>query len=357
MATEVDPLLHPTVDRFVIFPIKYDEIWNMYKLAQASFWTAEEIDLSVDGVHWNNGLTPKEKAYFSRILGFFAGADGIVTENLVSRFSTEVQIPEARFFYGFQIMMENIHAEIYAQILQTVITAEEERVKLMNSIVTIDSIRAKADWCLQWINNDDAPFAVRLVAFAAVEGIFFSSSFAAIFWLRKRGILPGITLSNEFICRDEGLHTEFACLLHANLMTKAETSVIRQIVGEAVDLEKRFNAAIDVRSRARTSDDIHIQRVSVCADSLKDPFVGLNATLMNTYIECVGNRLMSMLGQGPLFEGATNPFPFMEMISLQGKTNFFERRVSEYSKSGIDTKRGLENQGDKKMSMFHVAEI
>ncbi|KII93845.1 hypothetical protein PLICRDRAFT_49853 [Plicaturopsis crispa FD-325 SS-3] len=308
-----DPILTPTDSRFVLLPIKYGEIWSLYKKAEASFWTAEEIDLAVDIVHWKTKLTPQERQFISQILAFFAGSDGIVNENIVSRFAAEVQIPEARCFYGFQIMTENIHSETYALMLDALVTDSIERDHLIRSIVTVPTIKAKADWCMQWITDAASPFATRLVAFAAVEGIFFSSSFAAMFWLKKRGLMPGVTFSNELISRDEGLHTEFACILHDHLADKASVSTIRQIVGDAVRLEKDFSR-----------------------DSLSVSLIGLNASLMDTYIEFVANRLMNMLGHDKLFDTARNPFVFMDMISMEGKTNFFERRVSEYKKSGVD---------------------
>ncbi|KII93652.1 hypothetical protein PLICRDRAFT_49683 [Plicaturopsis crispa FD-325 SS-3] len=313
-----DPILRPSLDRFVLFPIKYDQIWQMYKQAEASFWTAEEIDLSSDVLDWRTKLTSNERRFVSHILAFFAGSDGIVNENLVFRFAAEVQIPEARCFYGFQIMMENIHSETYSLILTSLITDAPERTRLLNSISSIPTIKAKADWSIRWIEDTTAPFSIRLVAFAAVEGIFFSSSFAAIFWLKKRGLMPGLTFSNELISRDEGLHTEFACRLHDHLVDKSGSDTVRQIISEAVVLEKAFSQ-----------------------DALAIPIIGLNASLMDVYIEYVANRLLSLLDQPPLYDVVENPLPFMELISLEGKTNFFERRVSEYKKYGINTQSSV----------------
>ncbi|KAJ6787061.1 hypothetical protein PWT90_03200 [Aphanocladium album] len=311
-ATEVDePLLQENPQRFVLFPIKYHEIWQMYKKAEASFWTAEEIDLSKDLHDWNNRLNADEQYFISHILAFFAASDGIVNENLVERFSGEVQIPEARCFYGFQIMMENIHSETYSLLIDTYIKEQAQRTYLFNAIDTIPCIRKKADWALRWISDKESTFAQRLVAFAAVEGIFFSGAFASIFWLKKRGLMPGLTFSNELISRDEGLHTDFACLLHSHLNNRASKEVINTIITDAVTIEKEF-----------------------LTEALPCGLLGMNATLMQQYIEFVADRLLVALGNEKVYK-STNPFDFMENISLGGKTNFFEKRVGEYQKAGV----------------------
>ncbi|KAJ7603342.1 ferritin-like superfamily [Mycena polygramma] len=293
----VEPILKASPARFVLFPIQYNEIWAMYKKAQASFWTAEEIDLSKDLKDWDTRLNDNERAFLSHILAFFASADGIVNENLVQCFSAEVQIPEARCFYGFQIMMENIHSETYSLLIDTYIRDHAIRAHLFNAVTT---------WSLKWI-NDAIPFAQRVIAFTAVEGIFFSSAFAALFWLKKRGLMPGLTFSNELISRDEGLHTDFGCLLVSFLRDKPSQEIIHEIVSEAVKIEKIF-----------------ITEILPC------DLIGFNAQSMSQYVEFVADRLLAALKTQPLY-GARNPFDFMELISLQGKTNFFEKRVSEYS--------------------------
>ncbi|KAJ3483296.1 hypothetical protein NLG97_g7337 [Lecanicillium saksenae] len=306
-----EPLLQENPQRFVLFPIKYHEIWQMYKKAEASFWTAEEIDLSKDLHDWNNRLNADEQYFISHILAFFAASDGIVNENLVERFSGEVQIPEARCFYGFQIMMENIHSETYSLLIDTYIKEQAQRTYLFNAIDTIPCIRKKADWALRWISDKESTFAQRLVAFAAVEGIFFSGAFASIFWLKKRGLMPGLTFSNELISRDEGLHTDFACLLHSHLNNRASKEVINTIITDAVTIEKEF-----------------------LTEALPCALLGMNATLMQQYIEFVADRLLVALGNEKVYK-STNPFDFMENISLGGKTNFFEKRVGEYQKAGV----------------------
>ncbi|RSL48447.1 Ribonucleoside-diphosphate reductase small chain [Fusarium sp. AF-6] len=311
-ADEADePLLQENPQRFVLFPIKYHEIWQMYKKAEASFWTAEEIDLSKDLHDWNNRLTSDEQFFISHILAFFAASDGIVNENLVERFSGEVQIPEARCFYGFQIMMENIHSETYSLLIDTYIKEPSQRTYLFNAIETIPCIRKKADWAIRWIQDKDSSFAQRLVAFAAVEGIFFSGAFASIFWLKKRGLMPGLTFSNELISRDEGLHTDFACLLHSHLKGRASKQVIQDIITDAVTIEQEF-----------------------LTEALPCALLGMNADLMKQYIEFVADRLLVALGNDKVYK-ATNPFDFMENISLGGKTNFFEKRVGDYQKAGV----------------------
>ncbi|SPJ73670.1 probable small subunit of ribonucleotide reductase [Fusarium torulosum] len=306
-----EPLLQENPQRFVLFPIKYHEIWQMYKKAEASFWTAEEIDLSKDLHDWNNRLTTDEQFFISHILAFFAASDGIVNENLVERFSGEVQIPEARCFYGFQIMMENIHSETYSLLIDTYIKEPAQRTYLFNAVDTIPCIRKKADWAIRWIQDKDSTFAQRLVAFAAVEGIFFSGAFASIFWLKKRGLMPGLTFSNELISRDEGLHTDFACLLHSHLKGRASKQMIQDIICDAVTIEQEF-----------------------LTEALPCALLGMNSNLMKQYIEFVADRLLVALGNEKVYK-ATNPFDFMENISLGGKTNFFEKRVADYQKAGV----------------------
>ncbi|CCC11503.1 hypothetical protein SMACR_02161 [Sordaria macrospora] len=306
-----EPLLTENPQRFVLFPIKYHEIWQMYKKAEASFWTAEEIDLSKDLHDWNNRLTDDERFFVSHILAFFAASDGIVNENLVERFSGEVQIPEARCFYGFQIMMENIHSETYSLLIDTYIKEPSQRTYLFNAIDTIPCIRKKADWALRWITDKSSTFAQRLVAFAAVEGIFFSGAFASIFWLKKRGLMPGLTFSNELISRDEGLHTDFACLLFSHLNNRPSKQLIQDIIVDAVRIEQEF-----------------------LTEALPCALLGMNADLMKQYIEFVADRLLVALGNEKVYR-STNPFDFMENISLGGKTNFFEKRVADYQKAGV----------------------
>ncbi|KAF9057094.1 reductase M2 polypeptide variant 3d [Panaeolus papilionaceus] len=305
-----EPLLVTSPDRFVLYPIKHSEIWQFYKQAQASFWTTEEVDLSHDISHWN-ALSDDERHFLAYVLAFFAASDGIVNENLLSRFSQEVQIPEARCFYGFQIMIENVHAEMYALLLQTYIREESHRLQLFRSMNTIPCIKRKADWALRWTTDKNATFPQRLVAFAAVEGIFFSGSFCAIFWLKKRGLMPGLTFSNDLISRDEGLHTDFACHLYSLLESKPSTATVVQIIEEAVVIEKQF----------------------VC-DALKVKLIGMNDQLMKQYIEFIADRLLVALGLDKRWN-ASNPFDFMELISLQAKSNFFERRVPEYQKASV----------------------
>ncbi|CCC69781.1 hypothetical protein NCAS_0D02000 [Naumovozyma castellii] len=309
-----EPLLNADEDRHTLFPIKYHEIWQAYKRAEASFWTAEEIDLSKDLHDWNNRMNPNERFFISRVLAFFAASDGIVNENLVENFSAEVQVPEARAFYGFQIMIENIHSETYSLLIDTYIKDPKESEFLFNAIETIPQIKEKAEWALRWINDAEALFAERLVAFAAIEGIFFSGSFASIFWLKKRGLMPGLTFSNELICRDEGLHTDFACLLFAHLKHKVDPSTVERIIVEAVEIEKRY-----------------------FLDALPVALLGMNADLMNQYVEFVADRLLVAFGNEKYYK-VENPFDFMENISLAGKTNFFEKRVSDYQKAGVMAK-------------------
>ena len=306
----IEPICRPTDERFVLFPIKHARLWEMYKKHEASFWTTEEVDLGADKSDWE-GLQPGERHFVSSVLAFFAASDGIVVENLAQRFCAEVQLPEARCFYGFQIAMENIHSETYSLLIDTYITEAAERKKLFAAIQEVDAVQQKAKWALKWISDQQAPFAQRLVAFACVEGIFFSGSFCALFWLKKRGLMPGLTFSNELISRDEGLHCDFACTLYSMLERPLEQSTIHQMIAEAVDIERSF----------------------VC-DALPVDLIGMNARLMTQYIEFVADRLLRELGYSPLY-GASNPFDWMDLISLQGKTNFFERRVGEYQKAGV----------------------
>jgi len=307
----LEPLLQETRGRFVLFPIEYPEIWQMYKKAQASFWTVEEVDLFEDLYDWNKRLNENEKYFISHVLAFFAASDGIVNENLVERFSNEVQIAEARCFYGFQIMIENVHSEMYSLLIETYIQDPFQRGRLFGAMDSIPSIKKKGDWALRWISDTKSSFAERLVAFAAVEGIFFSGSFASIFWLKKRGLMPGLTFSNELISRDEGLHTDFACLLFNHMRRRPHPSVVEAIITEAVRIEQEF-----------------------LAEALPVGLIGINATLMCQYIEFVADRLLVSLGNEKYYH-STNPFDFMEMISLQGKANFFEKRVSDYARAGF----------------------
>lgn len=305
-----EPLLQDNKDRFVIFPIQHNDIWQFYKNAEASFWTAEEVDLSPDLHDWQNKLNDNERFFISRVLAFFAASDGIVNENLAINFLQEVQYPEARCFYGFQIMIENIHSEMYSLLIDTYVKDPAEKDYLLRAIETIPCVTKKAKWALRWITKGS--FAERLIAFAAVEGIFFSGSFCSIFWLKKRGLMSGLTFSNELISRDEGLHCDFACLLYVNhLQNKLSEETIREIIVDAVAIEKEF-----------------------VTDALPVKLIGMNAELMCQYIEFVADRLLVALGCNKVWN-ATNPFDFMELISLQGKTNFFERRVGEYQKTGV----------------------
>lgn len=313
-----EPLLAENKKRFVLFPIKYHEIWQMYKKAEASFWTAEEIDLSKDISDWNNKLNDNERYFITRVLAFFAASDGIVNENLVENFSAEVQIPEAKCFYGFQIMMENIHSETYSLLIDTYVKDPKEADFLFNAIENIPCIKEKADWAMRWMCDEGALFGERLVAFAAVEGIFFSGSFASIFWLKKRGLMPGLTFSNELICRDEGLHTDFACLLFSHLNNTPDEEIVIKIITEAVDIEKRY-----------------------FTDALPVNLLGMNCNLMCQYVEFCADRLFVALGCKKQYN-STNPFDFMENISLAGKTNFFEKRVSDYQKAGVMSKSGAD---------------
>jgi len=306
---EADPLLMENPHRWVMFPIQYPEVWEMYKKHEASFWTAEEIDLSQDLKDWDSLAAP-EQHFIKHVLAFFAASDGIVLENLGSQFATEVQIPEARAFYGFQMAMENIHSETYSLLIEQYIREPAEKNKIFDAIHSMPAVADKANWAIQWMQRDNC-FAERVVAFAAVEGILFSGSFCAIYWLKKRGLMPGLTFSNELISRDEGLHTEFACLLYTMLQNKLPDEIVHNIIKGAVAAERKF----------------------IC-DALSCDLIGMNSELMSRYIEFVADRLLTALGHPKLF-GATNPFDWMELISLQGKTNFFEKRVGEYQKAGV----------------------
>ena len=308
--TQVEPILQENKNRFVIFPIKHHDIWEFYKSMEASFWTAEEIDLSQDLNDWNNKLNDDERYFIKHILAFFAASDGIVNENLAENFVNEVQYAEAKFFYGFQIMMENIHSETYSLLIDTYVKDEAEKDDLFNALEVFPAIRKKADWALKWIESDS--FAERLIAFAAVEGIFFSGAFCSIFWLKKRGLMPGLTFSNELISRDEGVHCDFAVHLHNHhLINKVPKERIRSIIVDALNIEREF-----------------------ITESLPASLIGMNAVLMTQYLEFVADRLLVELGCDREYN-TTNPFDFMDMISLQGKTNFFEKKVAEYQKSGV----------------------
>jgi len=306
----VEPLLADNPRRFVIFPIQYHDIWQFYKKAEASFWTVEEVDLSKDMNDWAN-LKENERMFIKHVLAFFAASDGIVNENLIERFSQEVQVTEARFFYGFQIAMENIHSEMYSLLINTYVRETKEREYLFNAIETMPCVQKKANWALKWINDSNSSFGERIIAFAAVEGIFFSGSFAAIFWLKKRGLMPGLTFSNELISRDEGLHCDFACLMFHHLENKPSIQQVTDIIRDAVTIEQEF-----------------------LTEALPCNLIGMNCELMKKYIEFVADRLLGEL-KCPKVYNSENPFDFMELISLEGKTNFFEKRVGEYQKSGV----------------------
>jgi ribonucleoside-diphosphate reductase beta chain len=317
-----EKLLQENQNRFVLFPIQNNDIWQMYKQAEASFWTAEEIDLSQDQKDWEN-MNDGERHFISHVLAFFAASDGIVNENLVVNFMNEVQLAEAKCFYGFQIMMENIHSETYSLLIDTYIRDAREKDRLFNALETVPAVAKKGQWALKWISSEN--FTERLVAFAAVEGIFFSGSFCSIFWLKKRGLMPGLSFSNELISRDEGLHCDFACLLYDKYLTnKLSQERVYEIIADAVRIEQEF-----------------------VTEALPVSLIGMNAELMNQYIEFVADRLLIALGYEKLYK-AVNPFDFMEMISLQGKTNFFEKRVAEYQKAGV--------MGEKETTKFSLNE-
>ncbi len=305
-----EPLLEENPNRFVLFPIKHDDIWNFYKKCEASFWTAEEIDLHQDLTDWDSKLNDDERHFVKHVLAFFAASDGIVNENLAENMVSEVQYTEAKFFYGFQIMMENIHSETYSLLIDTYIKDTQDKNYLFNAIENMPCVKKKADWAFEWIDNGS--FAERLIAFAAVEGIFFSGSFCSIFWLKKRGLMPGLSFSNELISRDEGMHCDFACLLYNNhIQNKLPKEKIQRLITDAVDIEKEF-----------------------VSDALPVNLIGMNSDMMCQYIEFVADRLLAQLGNEKVYH-AENPFPWMELISLQGKTNFFEKRVGDYQKAGV----------------------
>jgi len=305
-----EPILTDNPNRFVLFPIEHHDIWKMYKSQEACFWTAEEIDLAQDLKDWNDKLNDNERHFIKNVLAFFAASDGIVNENLAENFVNEVQYTEAKFYYGFQIMMENIHSETYSLLIDTYISDQKEKDRLLNAIDNIPSVKKKADWAIKWIDSPN--FQERLIAFAAVEGIFFSGSFCSIFWLKKRGLMPGLSFSNELISRDEGMHCDFAVLLHNNhLSNKVPESRIKEIIISALEIEREF-----------------------ITESLPVRLIGMNSDLMSQYLEYVADRLLIDLGCSPVY-GSENPFDFMTNISLQGKTNFFEKRVGEYQKAGV----------------------
>jgi len=310
MNQEVEPILKENPNRFVLFPIVHDDIWNYYKKSEASFWTAEEIDLHQDISDWENRLNKDEQHFVKHVLAFFAASDGIVNENLAENMVTEVQYTEAKFFYGFQIMMENIHSETYSLLIDTLIKDNKEKDYLFNAIENMPCVKKKAEWALNYI--DDSSFAERLIAFAAVEGIFFSGSFCSIFWLKKRGLMPGLSFSNELISRDEGMHCDFACLLYnSHIKNKLSKERLQGMITEAVEIEQEF-----------------------VSDALPVNLIGMNCDMMCQYIEFVADRLLVSLGN-PKVYNTENPFPWMELISLQGKTNFFEKRVGDYQKAGV----------------------
>ncbi len=308
--SSVEPILEKNDNRFVIFPIEHHDIWEWYKKSEASFWTAEEIDLHQDLTDWSTKLNADERYFIKHILAFFAASDGIVNENLAENFVNEVQYSEAKFFYGFQIMMENIHSETYSLLIDTYVKDDKEKDLLFNALDNFPAIKKKADWALKWI--DSPSFAERLIAFAAVEGIFFSGAFCSIFWLKKRGLMPGLTFSNELISRDEGVHCDFAVHLHNHhLINKVPKDRIKEIIVDALDIEREF-----------------------ITESLPASLIGMNSNLMTQYLEFVTDRLLSELQCEKVYN-TKNPFDFMDMISLQGKTNFFEKRVAEYQKAGV----------------------
>lgn len=310
MQTTQEPILQENPNRFVIFPIQHDDLWEWYKKQQACIWTAEEIDLQVDLTDWQNSLNSDERYFIKHILAFFAASDGIVNENLAENFVNEVQYSEAKFFYGFQIMMENIHSETYSLLIDTYVKDEKEKDQLFKAIENFPAIKLKADWAMKWIESPS--FAERLIAFAAVEGIFFSGAFCSIFWLKKRGLMPGLTFSNELISRDEGMHCDFAVQLHNHhLINKVPKERITEIIVDALNIEREF-----------------------ITESLPASLIGMNAKLMTQYLEFVTDRLLVELECDPVYN-VTNPFDFMDLIGMEGKTNFFEKRVGEYQKAGV----------------------
>jgi len=309
----IEEILRENPNRFVLFPIKYEKVWEAYKRQKACFWIAEEIDLSKDLGDWEHKLNENERYFIKRVIAFFAGSDGIVLENLVSNFCSEVQIPEARCFYSFQAMMENIHSEVYSLLIDKYVSEPVEKEHLLNAIQEIPCIKQKADWAIKWMSKESGSFGQRLIAFAIVEGVFFSGSFCAIYWLKKRGLMPGLTKSNELISRDEGLHTDFAVLLYSMLSEKLSKETVYEIISEAVEIEKEF-----------------------ITGSIPCNMIGMNQVLMGEYIEYVADRILVQLGYDKKW-GTNNPFDFMELISMEGKTNFFEKRVAEYSLSAVNT--------------------
>ena len=310
MTQTTEPILKENPNRFVLFPIEHNDIWEFYKKAEASFWTSSEIDLQQDLDDWHNKLTKDEQHFIKHVLAFFAASDGIVNENLAENFVSEVQYTEAKFFYGFQIAMENIHSETYSLLIDTYISDPKEKDYLFHAVEHLDCVKKKADWALRWIENGS--FQERLIAFAAVEGIFFSGSFCSIFWLKKRGLMPGLSFSNELISRDEGMHCDFACLLYNNHVTQPlPKETVQQIIMDAVEIEKEF-----------------------VSDAIPVALIGMNADLMCQYIQFVADRLLVALGCEKMYN-VENPFPWMELISLPGKTNFFEKRVGDYQKAGV----------------------
>ncbi|ORX36346.1 ribonucleotide reductase [Kockovaella imperatae] len=327
---EDEDILKESHHRFVLFPIRFRSIWQAYKACQASFWTAEELDLALDARDWEERLTENERFFILRILAFFAASDGIVGENIVSQFSMDVQIAEARAFYAYQTMIEQVHSETYSLLIETYVKDSKEKDFLFRGIDNIPCIRKKADWALKYI-TEELPFRVRLVAFACVEGIFFSGSFAAIFWLKKRGLMPGLTFSNELISRDEGTHTDFACLLYDHLRHRCSSEQVHDIVSEAVAIEKEF-----------------------LTEALPVALIGINADLMCQYIEFVADRLVVALGYSKIY-GALNPFEWMELISLQGKANFFESRVSSYQLANVSGGSGYEKSHDSSGEADHTS--
>ncbi len=310
--SRVEYILKENPDRFVLYPIRHDDLWKLYKKAEASFWTAEEVDLSEDLKDWNDKLTENEQFFIKNILAFFASSDGIVSENLVINFNKEVQLQEARCFYGFQNAMENIHSEVYSLLIDTYVKDSNEKNRLLKGIDTIPWIRKKANWAFKYMDFEKNDFSIRLVAFAVIEGIFFSGSFCSIFWLKKRGLMPGLCFSNELISRDEGLHCEFACLLYSKLQRKLKQEKVHQIIDDAVQIESEF-----------------------ISKALPVELLGMNSTSMQQYIKYCSDRLLNQLGYEKLYF-TTNPFDWMELISIDGKTNFFEKRVSDYSKASIN---------------------
>lgn len=323
MTKAIEPILKENPNRFVLFPIEHDDIWKFYKQSEACFWTASEIDLHQDMHDWANKLNDNERHFIKHVLAFFAASDGIVNENLAENMLSEVQYTEAKFFYGFQIMMENVHSETYSLLIDTYITDNTEKDYLFNAIDNLACVRKKADWALRWI--EEGSFAERLIAFAAVEGIFFSGSFCSIFWLKKRGLMPGLSFSNELISRDEGMHCDFACLLYnQHVENKLPKETVKKLIMDAVEIEKEF-----------------------VSDSIPVALIGMNAGLMCQYIEFVADRLLVALNVEKVYN-AENPFPWMELISLQGKTNFFEKRVGDYQKAGV--------MADRKEQVFSLDE-